>query len=61
VSGAMRSLRFLNTGVAAILAFVGAKMLLERWYPLPTTASLAVIAAILGVSIAASLAAPGKK
>jgi tellurite resistance protein TerC len=61
VSGAMRSLRFLNTGVAAILAFVGAKMLLERWHPLPTTASLAVIAAILGASIAASLAAPAKK
>jgi tellurite resistance protein TerC len=58
VSGAMRSLRFLNRGVAAVLAFVGAKMLVERWYSIPTPLSLAVIAAILSVAIAASVAAP---
>ena len=55
VSAAMRSLRFLNAGVAAILAFVGAKMLAERWYPIPTPASLAVIACLLGLSVGASL------
>jgi tellurite resistance protein TerC len=58
VSGAMRALRFLNGGVAAVLVFVGAKMLLERWHPVPTPVSLAVIAAILCISIAASLIAP---
>jgi tellurite resistance protein TerC len=61
VSGAMRSLRFLNTGVAAVLAFVGAKMLLEPWYAVPTPASLAVIAAILSIAVAASLMAPALK
>ncbi len=60
VSGAMRSMRFLNAGVAAVLAFVGAKMLLERWYPIPTLASLAVIASLLAIAIGASLAAPGR-
>jgi tellurite resistance protein TerC len=56
VSGAMRSLRFLNAGLAAILSFVGIKMMAEPWYKVPTAASLAVIAALLGVSIGASIA-----
>jgi tellurite resistance protein TerC len=55
VSGAMRALRFLNAGIAAVLSFVGAKMLVEPWFPVPTTASLAVIATLLAVSIGASL------
>ena len=55
VSGAMRALRFLNAGIAAALSFVGAKMLGEPWFPVPTTASLAVIATLLAVSIGASL------
>ena len=56
VSGAMRSLRFLNAGVAAILAFVGLKMLLEHWYRVGTGTSLSVIASILALSVGASLA-----
>jgi len=55
VSGAMGRLRYLNAGVAAILAFVGAKMLVERWYPITTTLSLAVIASLLALSVVASL------
>jgi tellurite resistance protein TerC len=51
----MRALRFLNAGIAAVLSFVGAKMLVEPWFPVPTTASLAVIATLLAVSIGASL------
>jgi predicted tellurium resistance membrane protein TerC len=35
VSGAMRALRFLNAGIAAVLSFVGAKMLVEPWFPVP--------------------------
>jgi tellurite resistance protein TerC len=57
VSGAMHSFKYLNAGLAGILAFVGAKMLLEPWYAVPTPASLAVIALILGASIGASLVA----
>lgn len=55
VSGAMRSLRYLNAGLAAILSFVGIKMIAEPWYAIPTALSLAVIAALLGISIAASV------
>jgi tellurite resistance protein TerC len=55
VSGALRSLRFLNLGLAAVLAFVGAKMLAERWYAVPTGVSLLVIAGLLGLAAAASL------
>lgn len=55
VSGALRALSHLNTGLAAILAFVGLKMLVEPWYKLPTAASLAVIALILGIAVSASL------
>jgi tellurite resistance protein TerC len=51
----MGRLRYLNAGVAAILAFVGAKMLVERWYPITTTLSLAVIASLLALSVVASL------
>jgi len=56
VSGAMLRLRFLNAGVAAVLSFVGIKMLAEPWFRIPTAASLAVIAALLALSIGASLA-----
>jgi tellurite resistance protein TerC len=55
VSGAVRELRFLRTGLAGILALVGAKMLAEPWYQVPTAASLAAIAAILALTVGASL------
>lgn len=55
LSGAMDSLRYLNTGVASILVFVGAKMLLERWIPVTTAISLGIISGLLAVSIGASL------
>jgi tellurite resistance protein TerC len=55
VRAAMGSLRFLNAGVAAVLSFVGIKMLAEPWYQLPTAASLAAVAVLLLASVAASL------
>ncbi len=49
---------YLKVGLALVLLWVGVKMLLKiDVYYIPTTVSLAVIAAILGVSIAASLRA----
>jgi tellurite resistance protein TerC len=57
VSGAMMSLRYLGAGLAAILSFVGIKMIAEPWYPIPTGVSLAVIAVLLLASIGASIAA----
>ncbi len=52
--------RFLHQGLAAILLFVGAKMIASDWVHLPDIASLAVIAGILLITILASLM-PAKK
>jgi tellurite resistance protein TerC len=57
VSGAMRSLRYVHAGLAAVLSFVGLKMLAELWYRIPTGVSLAAITGILALSIGASLVA----
>jgi tellurite resistance protein TerC len=53
----------LKYGLAMVLTFIGAKMLIAPWYHLPTAASLAVVAIILTASVIASLIAtrPGKK
>jgi tellurite resistance protein TerC len=54
VAGALASLRFLKPGLAAILLFVGGKMLLVRWVEVRTGTSIIVIAAILGLALGAS-------
>lgn len=46
---------YLKVGLAVLLVWVGVKMLLLEVFYIPTTVSLAVIAAILTVSIVASL------
>jgi tellurite resistance protein TerC len=48
----------LKYGIAAILAFVGAKMLGERWFEVDVLPSLAIILGTLAISIAASLIWP---
>jgi len=45
VRGALARLRYLKPGLAAILIFVGLKMLLFKWVDLPTGTSLLIIAA----------------
>ncbi len=55
LAGMMGRFTYLKTGLAAILLFVGAKMLLTEWWHVPIGISLAVIAAILAVAIGASL------
>ena len=57
LAGLKDRFRYLDLGLAAILAFVGVKMLLVQFYHLPIPVSLGVIATILTVSIWASLAA----
>lgn len=54
----MGKLRFLKVGLAIILTFVGAKMLLVSVVHIPALVSLTVIAAILTVTIGASLLFP---
>ena len=55
LAGAMDRFVHLKTGIAAILVFVGAKMVLSAWYHLPTTISLAVIILFLATAIWASI------
>jgi tellurite resistance protein TerC len=50
--------RFLHQGLAGILVFVGAKMTLSEWLPVPAPVSLGVIVGILAVTVAASLLFP---
>jgi tellurite resistance protein TerC len=53
--------RFLHQGLAAILFFVGGKMMLAELIPISSVLSLAIIAGILGMTVAASLLFPGKQ
>ncbi|HWC66897.1 MAG TPA: TerC family protein [Acidimicrobiales bacterium] len=46
---------YLQQGLAIILAYVGVKMLIVRWYHIPTWVSLSVITVVLTVAILASL------
>ncbi len=47
--------RYLKVGLAAVLVFVGAKMTAVGVYKIPPLVSLAVVVALLGASIVASL------
>ena len=49
---------FLKYGLSVILTFVGAKMLLERYWKAPILLSLAVVVAVLAASIILSLIFP---
>ncbi|MCB9497637.1 MAG: TerC family protein [Fibrobacteria bacterium] len=66
LAGAMQAFRFLQTGLAFILTFIGIKMLLplmefvlpgHHWH-VPIAISLGVIGGVLSVSVAASLLIP---
>jgi tellurite resistance protein TerC len=60
LSGLMLFLRHLKTGLAVILCFIGAKMLIQPWLEITTAASLGVIGAVLAVAVLASVLFPGK-
>jgi len=55
LAGAMTAFVYLKLGLSVILVFVGLKMALSEVVHVPIGLSLAVIAAVLGVAIAASL------
>jgi tellurite resistance protein TerC len=57
VAGAIRNFRYLRIGLAAVLVLIGLKMLAARWYPMPAGVSLAVVAALLGLSMGGSVLA----
>ncbi len=54
----MRLFHYLNYGLALVLAFIGAKILLERVLPMSMPVSLGVVGAILLLSVVASLIWP---
>jgi tellurite resistance protein TerC len=58
VSGVMGKFRLLKYGLSVVLAFIGAKMLLEPWWKIPIEASLGVIFVILTASVVASMLIP---
>jgi len=58
LSGMMDKFHYLKFGLALVLMFVGAKMLLAGVYKIPIWASLSVIAALLAGSVIASLLRP---
>jgi tellurite resistance protein TerC len=55
VAGFIERFRFLHYGLAGVLIFMGAKMLLEDLFPIPTPVSLLVVASLLTSSILFSL------
>ena len=58
LANVMQDFRFLKAGLAVVLVFVGAKMLIADIYHMPIVMSLGVIAAVLAVAIGASLLFP---
>jgi len=60
VQGLLERLRYLHHGLAAILVFVGTKLLLtDHWHP-SSGVSLLVILTILAIAVGASLMNPGE-
>jgi len=46
---------YLRTGLAVVLAFVGTKMIVADYIPVPRVLALGVIALILGITITLSM------
>ena len=55
LAGAMHRFIYLQEGLAVVLTFVGAKMLVAGFVHIPTLLSLGIVALVLGVALAASL------
>jgi tellurite resistance protein TerC len=59
LAGALLRLRYLHTGLSAILVFMGMKMLVAHLYKPPVWLSLIVICAIATITVVASLRGKG--
>lgn len=60
LAAALERLRYLHFSLAAILGFVGVKMLLERRAPIPVAVSLGVLVALAAIAALASLLPPSR-
>ncbi len=58
LEGLMRRMAYLKPALAAVLAFVGAKMVLDPWLRVPLWLSLLVIAGLLATAVLASAVRP---
>lgn len=58
LAGVIHKFHYLKIGLAMILIFIGAKMLMSDLYKVPVTYSLAVIGIILAASVVTSLVKP---
>jgi tellurite resistance protein TerC len=57
LAGVLPAFRYLDEGLSVVLLFVGMKMLASHWVEIPTAIALGIIAAILAISILASIIA----
>jgi tellurite resistance protein TerC len=57
LAGVLPAFRYLDEGLSVVLLFVGVKMLATHWVEIPTAIALGIIAAILAISILASIIA----
>jgi tellurite resistance protein TerC len=55
LANVMDKFQYLKLGLSAVLTFIGIKMVIVEYYPIPVGISLAVVTSILTVSILASL------
>jgi tellurite resistance protein TerC len=58
LAGLMHKFRYLNYGLGLVLVFIGLKMLIHEWVPIPTALSLGIVLGILTVAMVASLLRP---
>ena len=58
LAGVIDKFHYLNIGLAFVLLFVGVKMMIADWYHVPIGVSLAAIASMLALSVAASVIWP---
>jgi tellurite resistance protein TerC len=55
LAGVIHRFHYFRYGLAAVLAFVGVKMLISEIYKVPVWAALAVVVACIGIAVAASI------
>lgn len=58
LAGLMHRFRYLSYGLGLVLVFIGVKMVIHEWVPIPNGWSLAIVLAVLAASIAVSLLRP---
>lgn len=61
LAGVLNRLRFLSAGLSFVLAFIGAKMIVEPWVHISIEMSLAIVAGLLLAALAASLLLPRRE